>query len=205
MGGIQPVPSWDAQSMEEAEAALTPTVGLGALHPIPPGVPTSRAGSPSVHRCGAEDAGRRSSPAGGRRGLGMGLCRARNQSPASSGEVARAEHPGETARLPGCCRRAPTRRAAAHPVSLCHLGGRVRSSAGRKPSRWCRGLGLHGKGVPRAGVAWGPGRGGGEGRVAGWGSLCCHLWGPDQTQVSPYQAACRDPPVLWGCRRPGLT
>ncbi|KAM6232453.1 alpha-1,6-mannosyl-glycoprotein 4-beta-N-acetylglucosaminyltransferase-like isoform 2-T2 [Spheniscus humboldti] len=34
----------------------------------------------------------------------------------------RAEHPGKTTRLPGCHRCAPTRRAAARPVSLCCLG-----------------------------------------------------------------------------------
>lgn len=58
----------------EAAAALTPAAGLGALCPIPPGLPTSPASSPSAGWHGAEEADGRSSSAGGRRGLGVGLC-----------------------------------------------------------------------------------------------------------------------------------
>lgn len=162
------MPLWDAQSGGEAEAALTPAVGLGPLCPIQPGVPTSPASSLSTHRHGAEDASRRSSSAGGRQGLGVGLCRERNQSPASPGEVAWLSTP---ARQRSCQAAAvPHTPGSVHPVSLCCLGGCIQSGAGHEPSHWCHGMGLHGKGV-----SWARVTSGGEGRVVVWWSPCCQL------------------------------
>lgn len=89
---------------------------------------------------GTGAAGGRSSSAGGRQGLGVGLCRARIQSPASLGEL-----PGPST---------PERRGCRPPVSLCPRGC-VQSGAGQEPSPAAVGAGAWGPGVRAGGWAGG--------------------------------------------------
>lgn len=73
MGGIQLAPSWDAQSWEKVEDALTPVVGLGPS-PHPTHCPPQPQQVPECSQAWGKGPGGRSSSAGGRRGLGVGLC-----------------------------------------------------------------------------------------------------------------------------------